>query len=174
LTSEVISYPYIYIKSIIRTEKSGGNRTRYCCKPQSNTCLVFHFSIINKTEHHANFERMFSINEGKEDMLVIGKVLIIIKNDHLGTDDLKETNELKYLGLYFASSFSFNFHTYNNANSSLVHCMMSTLLHQRFLVGFVLFIFCLCSVLRVIVGIFSFGYCIVCLLLFTGFDPFGI
>ena len=53
---------------------------------------------------------------------MIGKVLIIIKNDHLGTDNLKETNELKYHGLYFASSFSFNFHTYNNANSSLVHC----------------------------------------------------
>jgi hypothetical protein len=72
LTSEVISYPYmccsISIKSIIITEKSGGNRTHSCCKPQSNTYLVFHFSIINKTEHHANFERMFSINEGKEDM----------------------------------------------------------------------------------------------------------
>ena len=74
-------------------------------------CLLFADlqAILNITEDFANKWNL-KFNANKSKVMVVGKRIDHNKEWSLGSDILKETNEYKYLGVYFSRSLNFSYH----------------------------------------------------------------
>ena len=62
-------------------------------------------------------------NSDKSKVMVIGKCIDHNKEWPLGSDVLKETNEYKYLGVYFFRSLSFSYH---------INCYLKEIFEKRY------------------------------------------
>lgn len=88
----------------------------------SGNCLLSVYDIVLLGKSEADFQALLNItadfatkgnlkfSAGKSKVMVIGKRIDNHKQYSLRSDVLKETNEYKYLGVYFARCLSFSYH----------------------------------------------------------------